>query len=221
MRYASLWSPVWSTGAGPAPELVSFLLEFVPRVVVEGRGLVWADLRGLPAIEVLGEFSSSVGNSPAGFPSSTTAGVRSFPLQIGLARIPIVAELAARRGESNSGVELCAVEPGTEREFLSSVPIPLLASAAGRSGVRSRRLLALFEGVGLSTAGELAALDPASIEVRFGAEGIYLWRLARGDDRRKVVASIPPERPHASIEFIDYPGAHPATSIITFIPPPH
>jgi hypothetical protein len=69
--------------------------------------------------------------------------------------------------------------------------------------------------VGLRYCGELAALDPAAVEVRFGAEGVRLWRLARGDDARYLFPPIPPERPHASLDFIDYQVTDPERLVFT------
>ncbi|HEV2146554.1 MAG TPA: hypothetical protein VGR37_03980, partial [Longimicrobiaceae bacterium] len=42
------------------------------------------------------------------------------------------------------------------------------------------------------------------VEVRFGAAGTALWRLARADDGRRLFRPIPPERPHASMDFVEY-----------------
>lgn len=41
-----------------------------------------------------------------------------------------------------------------------------------------------LELLGLRTCGDLAGLVPAEVELRFGAEGLRAWRLARGDDGR-------------------------------------
>jgi len=260
MRYACLWSPAWSTGEAPGDELMGLLLEVVPRVVVEGRGVVWADLRGLPGprtAETLLALTAEL------FPDDV--------VRAGLAAVPIVAELAARRGGVGGGLIgggaiggdglVSVVDPGREREFLAPLPLSLLASAASfsaawsRSGVsapsagrlsRSRggsgvvapstsgaggrasrrrdvstvaapyeRLLALLDGVGLRTCGELASLELAAVEVRFGAEGVRLWRLARGEDHRRLFLPIPPERPHASLDFIDYQVTDPERLVFT------
>lgn len=201
MRYASLWSPGWSTGAVPAPDLVAAFLEVVPRVVVEGRGVVWADLRGLDGergVASLLELAEEV--SPG------------VPVRAGLAAVPVVAEMAARSGAAPVP---CMVEAGREREFLAPLPLSLLASTISRSSGPVRHLLSLLDGVGLHCCGELAALDQASVEVRFGADGVRLWRLARGDDERLLFPPIPPERPHASLDFIDYLVTDPERLVFT------
>ena len=40
--------------------------------------------------------------------------------------------------------------------------------------------------------------------MRLGAEGVRLWKLARGDDDRLIFAPIPRALPHASLEWSDY-----------------
>lgn len=176
-------------------------LEVVPRVVVEGRGVVWADLRGLDGergVASLLELAEEV--SPG------------VPVRAGLAAVPVVAEMAARSGAAPVP---CMVEAGREREFLAPLPLSLLASTISRSSGPVRHLLSLLDGVGLHCCGELAALDQASVEVRFGADGVRLWRLARGDDERLLFPPIPPERPHASLDFIDYLVTDPERLVFT------
>ncbi len=237
MRYVCLWSPGWSTGAGLASELTASFLEVVPRVVVEGRGVVWADIRGLPGAQVAEELLALA-----------TAMAAGDDIRAGLAAVPIVAEVAARgaleEGISAGGARarndpaLYPVDPGRERDFLAPFPLALLAFAACRSDAPSRtgassrgrrlfrtrggvapgpdqRLLALLDGVGLHCCGELAALDPEAVEVRFGAAGVQLWRLARADDSRYLFPPILPERPHASLDFIDYLVTDPERLVFT------
>jgi hypothetical protein len=65
-------------------------------------------------------------------------------------------------------------------------------------------LATLLDGIGVETCGELAALTGESVEVRLGAAGVRLWKLARGDDERLIFTPIPRELPHASLEWSDY-----------------
>lgn len=205
MRYACLWSPGWSTGEGLASELGVSLLEVVPRVVVEGRGVVWADLRGLPGARTMEELLARVRGVAVG-----------DVVHAGLAAVPIVAEVAARGAAAGSASSPCAVESGREREFLAPLPLTLLAAAAPGAGSNpARQLLELLGGVGLCRCGEFAALEPAAVEVRFGAEGVRLWRLCRGDDVRHLFPPIPPERPHASLDFVDYVVTDPERLVFT------
>src|SRR5690606_20021244 len=88
------------------------------------------------------------------------------------------------------------VEAGREREFMARLPLSWLEPEP--------RLAVLFAGVGLERVGDLAVLSREAVEVRFGAEAVGLWCLARADDCRRLFGPIPPERPHASIDFVDY-----------------
>src|SRR5690606_3509899 len=60
------------------------------------------------------------------------------------------------------------VPTGTEAAFLSAFPLSLLTWDAP--------LLALLEGVGVRSCGELADLPAEAAEVRFGNEGVRLWK---------------------------------------------
>ncbi|MEX2583272.1 MAG: hypothetical protein WD766_08350, partial [Gemmatimonadota bacterium] len=88
------------------------------------------------------------------------------------------------------------VGPGEERTYLAPLPISLLTE--------EERLLGLLEGAGVTRCGDLAALTAEAVEVRFGSEGTRIWRRARGDDPRLLFRPIAPERPVASVDFIDY-----------------
>jgi protein ImuB len=87
-----------------------------------------------------------------------------------------------------------------DRESLAPFPISALVEAADVDPA----IPVLLRGVGIETCGELAALDQEAIEVRFGAGGVRLWRLARGEDRWRP----PPPRlrptPCSSFEWTDY-----------------
>lgn len=198
MSILSLWIPDYPIEGESADELTRELLAEAPRVSIEGRGVVWVDLRGLPgkavALKILRRLSDAGMGEVRG----------------GLAAVPIAAEGAAR-GSSVSGrpssasdasgggaaeERLTVVPPGTEAAFLANFPLGLLTA--------ENRLLAMLEGVGVRSCGDLAQLSAEAAEVRFGSEGTQLWRLARGDDPRILFRPIPPERPHASIDFVDY-----------------
>jgi hypothetical protein len=62
----------------------------------------------------------------------------------------------------------------------------------------------LLDGIGVETCGDLAALEGESVEIRLGADGVRLWKLARGDDDRLIFKPLPRELPHASLEWSDY-----------------
>jgi protein ImuB len=180
MSIVCLWNPDWRIGEGSAAELVPLILEEAPRVVVEGRGVVWVDGRGLSE-ERLGRrlLERLEGRGVAA-------------VRVGIGAVPVVAESAALVGAG----PLTRVERGKERVWLAPRPLTLLTD--------DERLLALLEGAGVRNCGELGALPAEAVEVRFGHEGTRVWKLARADDQRILFRPIPPERPHAAVDFVDY-----------------
>lgn len=179
MRFVCLWSPRWEIGGAPLAELATTLLDHAPRVAVEARGMIWADARGLPALRLAGTLPGCLGGKRG-------------EVRAGVADVPIAAEAAARSGET----PVTLVESGRERAFLTPLSLDLLRP--------DPHLSPLLAGVGIRTCGHLAALSREAVEVRFGAAGSALWRLTRADDPRLLFGPIPRERPHASIDFVDY-----------------
>jgi hypothetical protein len=181
MTFACLWSssftPESMTGLVPA------LLKMVPRLSVEvERRLIWGDARSLPVEEISRLIMSA----------SIQYGVSNA--QLGLSIVPIAAEVAARFSQLPPTTTL--IPPGKEREFLDPQPVTVL--------VPSAQLQSLFDGVGIEKCADLACLDSESVEVRFGAEGVELWRLARADDRRMIFKSSPRSLPEATLDWVDY-----------------
>jgi len=180
MSYVCLWSPSWPTGAALPADLVTALLEHTPRVSVGAAGRVWADARGLDAGALavrLVDVAHRYGYSNAHAGTALTA---------------IAAELAATQRR----VPFTVVKPGHDREFIAPFPIDVLEP--------STLLDNLLDGIGVETVGALAALDAEHIEVRLGAEGMRLWKLARADDPRLLFASPARALPSASVEWVDY-----------------
>ena len=115
---------------------------------------------------------------------------------------------AASRSPREINASITVVPPKSEQTFLSSFPLLALQSA-------DPQLLTLLDGVGIHTCGALAQLDREAVEVRFGAEAVGLWRLARADDPRRIFTSAPREQPHASIDFVDYVVTDPERLVFT------
>lgn len=178
--YICLWSPSWQTAADPAAELATALLTCVPRIA-QRDGLLWADGRGLEGLAL----SASI---------ITLLEQRSpnHDIRIGLATTPIVAQVAATRGNA----PLTRVKVGEDRAFLAPFPLDVLNP--------DPKLDRFLEGIGVATCGELAALTRESIEVRLGPEGVDLWFLARADDPRPIFSKLPRTLPNASLEWEDY-----------------
>jgi protein ImuB len=179
MSFVCLWNPAWRTAGATLAELATALLRETPRVAVEARGVVWADARGLPAPRLAWQLLRSL----SGTWPHTRAGV---------AAVPVAAEMAARSTDSPVRI----AESGQERSFLAPLPLSLFTADA--------RLLGLLDGVGIASAGDLARLDRAAVEVRFGNGGLALWSLARAEDPRRIFAPALPVHPRASLDFVDY-----------------
>ncbi|HEX6059469.1 MAG TPA: hypothetical protein VFZ11_10685, partial [Gemmatimonadaceae bacterium] len=90
---------------------------------------------------------------------------------------------AASRIPQDSAGRIVVVRPHGDAAFLAPVPLALVPM----DDEMRQALVAL----GLGTLGALAALDPADVERRWGADGLRSWRLARGDDRRRPVLARP------------------------------
>ena len=106
MSILCLWTPDLQIDGERTAELTPVLLREVPRLVVEERGVVWADVRGLPGerlARVLIERLEERG----------VKGVRA-----GIARAPIVAEGAARFGDAR----VVAVKGVEERAYQAPFP---------------------------------------------------------------------------------------------------
>jgi protein ImuB len=156
------------------------LLSLTPRIVFGGDRLLWADARGLKAGFLVKDLLETM--EERGFSE----------LKVGVAATPIAASVAALHG--NAGVS--TVPAGTDREFLASFPIAVLRPSAA--------LATLLDGVGLERCGEMAKLEGEAVEVRFGAEGVQLWRLSRADDMRPIFTSVMRALPSASMDWVDY-----------------
>ena len=175
--FVCLWSPAWRTAADSLADLSPALLTVAPRVVTEERrgGLVWVDARGLDAERVARKALGVL----------LRLGLSN--VKVGIGKTAIVAEITAAAGTG------------------SPFPVPISLGAHPVSILEPDPALAtLLDGIGVETCGDLAALEAESVEVRLGAEGVRLWKLARGEDDRLIFSPLPREMPHASLEWSDY-----------------
>ena len=155
------------------------VLKVAPRVTIDAaRRQIWADGKSLQLRGICEDIRAQLRQ----YNISNTS--------IGISTIPIAAEIASR------GTDITVIPAGEEREFLARHPISALSP--------SPPLVNLFDGVGIETCGDLAILEQESVEVRFGAEGVHLWRLARADDNRLIFAAMPRSLPQASMDWVDY-----------------
>ncbi|HEX2780373.1 MAG TPA: hypothetical protein VHM30_12795 [Gemmatimonadaceae bacterium] len=189
MTFVALWSTAPIAEGGSA--LADALLAVTPHVVAaegdEAGRLFWLDARGLPARRVAADALGIAQGADA----RGAAGAR-----VGIARVPVVAAVAARHGAAR----VVAVRRGAEREYLAARPLAVLAATPGWSP----KLAVALADVGVETCGDLAALGADAVEVRFGAEGTALWKLARGEDERRIFALTPRALPSASLEWLEF-----------------
>lgn len=153
--------------------LAASLLAATPQVGRAGPGSFWLDARGW----------GRRGGEPAfvGTLRSVTLAVGYPEARIGLADTPAAARAATRLKDR----PVHRVPPGDEARFLAPLPIRVLPVSGD--------LLDLLEALGLETVGALAALEPAEVEGRLGAEGVRAHRLARGlDDGRERPGGVRP-----------------------------
>lgn len=122
---------------------------------------------------------------------------------VGIADGIVAAELAARTGGGT-------VPPGGSAAFLAPFPLGVLARPWSRgmpvtaAGVADRRAtLDLLDRLGVDTFGAFAAFDPATVLARFGAHGVALHRLARGDDPVLPQVVEPPTDLAVAVGFDD------------------
>ncbi|MCI0435917.1 MAG: hypothetical protein L0271_20075, partial [Gemmatimonadetes bacterium] len=122
----------------------------------------------------------------------------------GTADTPIAAWAAATRAKTGG---VGCVEPGSDRTYLAMLPLDVLEPEP--------RLHALLEGVGIETCAALAQLSRESVEVRFGPDALTVWRLARGEDARRLFRAPPASTVTASLDFIDYVVTDPERLLFT------
>ncbi|WP_198676070.1 DNA polymerase Y family protein [Kribbella monticola] len=103
--------------------------------------------------------------------------------RVGVADGPFAAEQAAR--SSSPRTRVLVIPPGGSAEFLAPITVDALGQPA---------LTDLLRRLGLRSLGAFAQLPAAEVLTRFGPDGAFAHRLARGADDRPVVArQVPPE----------------------------
>jgi protein ImuB len=164
--------------------LVLLVRDFSPRVECAGTGEVIFDASGLD--RMFGDARTLAGEI------RRTAATRDLQVRIALAGTRTAARLLIRHRAG-----LTIVEPGTEAEAVAPLPVRLLpalepeGSAAADAAVRMTVTLRRW---GLRTCGELAAVPAPMVAARLGQDGPRWQRLARGEDLRPMVPTVPEER---------------------------
>ncbi len=129
----------------------------------------------------------------------TVVGVATDPaidrseVRVGVADGPLVARLAARHAPAG-GVRI--VDPGGAAAFVGPLPIGSVAPF-----VSERRILDVWRQLGLRTLAEVAALPAAAVLGRFGSAGVWIHRLAAGDDPSVTTATPLPDDVDEAVAF--------------------
>lgn len=167
----------------PLEELAPAILKVAPRVRLDQeKRQIWADGKSLQFEKISKDLQTVLDQKHASI------------AQFGVSLIPIAAEVASRLTAPNTRIH--KIDQGEESNFLARQPIAAL--------LPSPPLENLFDGVGIETCGDLARLAQESVEVRFGSEGVHLWRLSRADDNRMIFSAMPRTLPQASLDWVDY-----------------
>lgn len=155
--------------------------DLTPTVEVSVPGTLAFAARG-PARYFGGE--ATMAERTAALVAAAAAGTE---VGVGVADGAFAALLAARRAVRAGSPEV--VPPGGSAAFLAPLPVATLAQAAldpAEEAAVDADLTDLLHRLGLSTLGQVAALDVADAVGRFGEAGAVAHRLARGLDARPL-----------------------------------
>lgn len=212
--YACLYQPPWpgqpAVGIGT---LLSVAQEFSPRYERYGDDLVSIDVCGLGRLlgpaQIIGEELRR---------EAARRGVR---VHVALAATCMAALVLAR---ARPGLTL--VEPGGEAATLAPLPIGILEKIqlpgvqkaqgdADRKGSRFAAISAVKHW-GVKTLGDLAALPPGDVAARLGQAALFWSAVARGEDARPLVPTLPEERFISSLD-LEWPieGLEPLSFVLT------
>lgn len=189
---ANVRGPVPPAADRLSARLAELAREFSPRIETRGDRLVTFDISGLDTL-----FGSP---RTIGEKLRRAAADRGLFVHVAMAGTQTAAMLLA---QSRAG--LTVVPPGQEAAALAPLPLAALAQAG----------LPQLARWGLRTLGDLAALPPAGVSERLGQEGVIWQRLARGEDVRPLIPSIPPEVFEESLD-LEWPieGLEPLSFVV-------
>ncbi len=163
--------------------------ESVSPLVEKGdAGRVWLDLAGLERLMGSEEAIASE--------LERRAAQVGMEASIGIASNKEIAQLAARCGGRR------VIEPGQENDFLNWLPLDLLGLDE-KSTSDSNDIEDTLARWGIRRLGELARLDPDAIGSRLGRRGVELIRIARGENKTRLIPRRPAEIFTEAIE-LDY-----------------
>jgi len=180
-----------STIEGAPPDVLAEVArEFSPRIEVCSPTEIVLDLSGLTRL--FGEARTIAEEL------RRTAADRGLRVRVAIAGTRTAARLLVRYRAG-----LTIVEPGNEAAAVAPLPIALLGDLDRILDPESRipDQLATFRRWGLRTLGDLAALPSDDLAARLGRQDTDWQCLARGEDGRPLVPSVPKERFEQTLEL--------------------
>jgi protein ImuB len=180
-----------STIEGAPPDVLAAVArEFSPRIEICSPTEIVLDLSGLTRL--FGEARTIAEEL------RRTAADRGLRVRVAIAGTRTAARLLVRYRAG-----LTIVEPGNEAAAVAPLPIALLGDLDRIPDPESRipDQLATFRRWGLRTLGDLAALPSDDLAARLGRQDTDWQCLARGEDGRPLVPSVPEERFEQTLEL--------------------
>ena len=180
-----------STIEGAPPDVLAEVArEFSPRIEICSPTEIVMDLSGLTRL--FGEAKTIAEEL------RRTAADRGLRVRVAIAGTRTAARLLVRYRAG-----LTIVEPGNEAAAVAPLPIALLGDLDRILDPESRipDQLATFRRWGLRTLGDLAALPSDDLAARLGRQDTDWQCLARGEDGRPLVPSVPEERFEQTLEL--------------------
>jgi len=177
--------------------LESVAREFSPRIEVCGPREITLDLSGLARL--FGDARTIAHEL------RRTAADRGLQVRVAIAGTRTAARLFAHYRAG-----LTVVEPGAEADALSELPLSLLGELINPQSqipnpepftTHHQPPTITLRQWGLRTLGEFAALPADEIAARLGAAGVEWQRVARGEDRRPLVATVAEEQFEQTLEL--------------------
>ena len=174
----------------PPDVLAEVAREFSPRIEMCSPTEIVLDLSGLTRL--FGEARTIAEEL------RRTAADRGLRVRVAIAGTRTAARLLVRYRAG-----LTIVEPGNEAAAVAPLPIALLGDLDRIPDPESRipDQLATFRRWGLRTLGDLAALPSDDLAARLGRQDTDWQCLARGEDGRPLVPSVPKERFEQTLEL--------------------
>jgi protein ImuB len=152
--------------------LAEGFLRFTPAFMLSAPDGLWLDAS-----------ASSLFGGESGLVEKVEAQARAagYRARVVLASEPFTARALARFGAETRA----CVAPGGSERALAALPLQALEDAP--------EVVASLRALGLSTLGELSALQPTQVISRLGAQGLRAQRLVRGQDESRLLPAVLPE----------------------------